>query len=179
MENSLGERFSGRANKLRRLKTMEFLAAIVLLGIFIIFHPVRAIAQSLEPRAYSNAPVGMNFLIMGYSYQEGDVLLDPSLPLKDVSAEAHVALLAYARVLDVWGKTGKIDIVVPYAWLSARGNLNEQDRTRYVSGLTDPALRFSVNLYGAPALSLEEFKNYRQETIVGGKSFADHAPGAI
>jgi hypothetical protein len=35
------------------------------------------------------------------------------------------------------------------------------------SGLNDPALRFSVNLYGAPAMNLREFAGYRQKTNVG------------
>jgi hypothetical protein len=124
-------------------------------------------AQSMEPRIYSNAPVGMNFLISGYVYQQGDVLLDPSLPLKDVEAKAHTAILAFSRSLDIGGKSGKIDLIVPYAWLSASGKLNEDERSRNVSGLADPGVRFSVNLYGAPALSFEEFKSYRQDTIVG------------
>lgn len=139
-------------------------ASLVIAGIF---HPGSAGAQSLEPRAYSNAPVGMNFLILGYAYQEGDVLLDPSAPVKDVSANAHTAVLAYSRALDVWGKSGKIDVVVPYARLSATGQVNEEGRSRTVWGFADPALRFSVNLYGAPALSFEEFKDYRQDTIFG------------
>ena len=146
---------------------IEFIAAVAWLAIAVIFHPGSANAQSMEPRAYSNAPAGMNFLILGYVYQQGDVLLDPSVPVKDVSADAHTALLAYARVLDVWGKSGKIDMIVPYAWLSATGKVNEEGRSRRVSGFADPAARFSVNLYGAPALSFEEFKNYRQKTILG------------
>ncbi len=38
-----------------------------------------AAAQDIEPRAYSNAPVGVNFLIAGYGYAEGGVASDPSL----------------------------------------------------------------------------------------------------
>jgi len=144
---------------------IEFIAAS--LAIAVIFHPGLANAQSLEPRAYSNTPVGMNFLMLGYAYQEGDVLLDPSAPLKDVSAEIHSPVLAYVRSLDVWGKSGKVDIIVPYAWLSASGKVGGEARDRKVSGFADPAVRFSVNLYGAPALSFEEFKSYRQDTIVG------------
>ena len=30
-------------------------------------------AQDIEPRAYSNAPVGVNFLIAGYAYTKGAV----------------------------------------------------------------------------------------------------------
>jgi len=57
--------------------------------------------------------------------------------------------------------------VVPYALLSATGKVSEQGRTRNVRGFADPALRFSVNLLGSPALSYEEFKKYQQGTIVG------------
>ena len=36
-----------------------------------------AYAQDLEPRAYANAPVGLNFLIAGYAYSSGGVATDP------------------------------------------------------------------------------------------------------
>ena len=39
-------------------------------------------AQDIEPRAYSNAPIGVNFLIAGYAYTEGAVPFDSSLPVK-------------------------------------------------------------------------------------------------
>ena len=35
------------------------------------------------------------------------------------------------------------------------------------SGAGDVALRLSVNLYGAPALSVPEFREYRQDLIIG------------
>lgn len=146
---------------------IAFLAAFALLSIALTSLPGSANAQSLEPRAYANAPAGLNFLILGYAYQQGDVLLDPSVPLKDASVEIHYSVLGYARSLDVWGKSGKIDMIIPYAWLSGKAILGEEERSRRVSGFADPALRFSVNLYGAPSLSLEEFKSYRQDTILG------------
>jgi hypothetical protein len=145
---------------------IEFITAASL-AIAVIFYPGSVSAQSLEPRAYSNTPVGMNFLMLGYTYQQGDVLLDPSVPVKDVSVEIHSSVLAYVRSLDVWGKSGKVDIIFPYARLSGSGKVGGEERDRKVSGFADPAVRFSVNLYGAPALSFEEFKSYRQDTIIG------------
>jgi Putative MetA-pathway of phenol degradation len=144
---------------------IEFIAAS--LAIAVMFPPGLANAQSLEPRAYSNTPVGMNFLVLGYAYQQGDVLLDPSVPVKDASVGIHSSVLAYVRSLDVWGKSGKVDIILPYAWLSGSGKVGGGEQDRKVSGFADPAVRFSVNLYGSPALSLEEFKSYRQDTIIG------------
>ncbi len=126
-----------------------------------------ASAQSLEPRTYSNTPVGMNFLIVGYSYGSGGVVADASIPLENSSVQTHGPLLAYARALDVWGKSGKIDVVLPYAWVSGTAELAGQPKERDVSGFGDPRVRFSVNFYGAPALSLEEFKQYRQDLIIG------------
>ncbi len=39
-------------------------------------------AQDLEPRAYVDTPVDMNFLIASYAYSEGGVSTDPSLPIQ-------------------------------------------------------------------------------------------------
>jgi len=124
-------------------------------------------AQDLEPREYSNAPVGMNFLIAGYSYTDGSVSADRSLPLEDGEIEVQTALVAYARVLDVAGRSGKIDLVVPYTWLSGSAKYAGEPYERDVEGLGDPRLRFSLNVLGAPALSFEEFQRYEQDVIVG------------
>ena len=126
-----------------------------------------AFAQELEPRAYSNAPVGLNFLIAGYGYLEGGVAADPSLPLTNADIRVHTALLGYVRTLDVLGWSGKFDLLLPYAWLSGSAELAGVPHQREVSGLGDPRLRFSVNFYGAPALSPQEFASYRQDLIVG------------
>jgi hypothetical protein len=124
-------------------------------------------AQDLEPRAYTNTPVGLNFLLAGYAYSSGGVVTDPALPLQNANVQVHSAILAYARALDVGGKSGKVDLVVPFAWASGTAEMAGQPREREVSGLVDPRLRFSVNLYGAPALSLQEFTSYQQDLIVG------------
>jgi hypothetical protein len=124
-------------------------------------------AQDLEPRAYSNTPIGLNFLLAGYSYVEGGVAVDPSLPLKDAHISVNGATLAYARSLDASGHSAKFDVVLPYAWLSGTAEFAGQSKERMVAGLADPRFRFSVNFYGAPALSVKEFADYRQDLIVG------------
>jgi hypothetical protein len=124
-------------------------------------------AQDLEPRSYSNLPRELNFLIAGYVYSEGGVATDPSLPLEDAEVEVSAPVLGYAHALDVWGRSGKVDLVLPYAWLDGSARLAGQTHERRVDGLGDPGLRFSVNLYGAPAMSLEEFASYEQDVIIG------------
>jgi len=126
-----------------------------------------AIAQQLEPRAYSNLPVGLNFLLGGYAHSRGDVLLDPTIPVTNVSANVDTLVLGYVRSLDLWGKSGSAGLVLPYARISAQGDVGGQESSATRSGMADPVLRLAINLLGAPALSPEKFREYRQDTIVG------------
>jgi len=126
-----------------------------------------ACAQDIEPRAYSNAPVGVNFLIAGYAYTVGAVPFDSSLPIRNAEMRTSNAVLAYARVLDLAGMSAKFDAILPYSWLSGHAELRGEPVERIVDGLADPRFRLSVNLHGAPALSLREFREYQQDLIVG------------
>ena len=130
-------------------------------------HGLGGTRAGFEPRTYSNIPVGLNFLIAGYGYSVGGVVTDPSFPLEDGDVQIHSTVLAYARAVDVWGTSGKFDVVLPFAWVSGTATFRGQPREREVSGLADPRFRFSVNLYGAPALSLQEFADYKQDLIIG------------
>ena len=124
-------------------------------------------AQSIEPRAYSNAPVGVNFLIAGAYYTRGGLSFDTALPITDPQLKTSNAVLGYARTLDLWGKSGKFDVIVPYTWLSGQALYRGDAVERQVDGFADPLFRLSVNFYGAPALTLPEFKSYEQDVIVG------------
>lgn len=124
-------------------------------------------AQEIEPRAYSNAPVGVNFLIAGYVFTQGGLAFDPALPVKDPELDTSNAVIGYARVIDLWGMSGKFDAIVPYTWLSGTASLDGQPIERVVDGFADPKFRLSVNLIGAPSLSLQEFADYQQDLIIG------------
>jgi len=142
-------------------------SAIVTVVLAFFFVTAQAHAGEIEPRSYMNTPVGINFLLAGYSYSDGGLSTAASSPIEGAELKIHYGVLAYARALNVWGKSGKIDVIVPYADLSGSAMVADQPRERDVAGLTDPRLRFSVNFYGAPALSLQEFANYRQDLIIG------------
>src|SRR4030095_2270218 len=89
-------------------------------------------ARELEPRAYSNTPVGLNFLILGYAYTTGEVGLDTSAPVEDGKVTVHSAALAYARSFGLWDRTAKVDVVLPYAWLSGSATFAGEGLTREV-----------------------------------------------
>jgi hypothetical protein len=126
-----------------------------------------ASAQQLEPRAYANAPVGLNFLIAGYTYSTGGLATDPALPLQNSHLEIHAPVLAYARAFDAWGKSAKFDAILAGGCLSGTAEVNGAPASRDICGALDPAFRVSVNLHGAPAMGLADFRGYQQDLIVG------------
>lgn len=126
-----------------------------------------AYGQDLEPRTFANTPIGLNFLIAGYAHTEGGVATDPALPIENTHVELHSGVLAYARSIDVYGKSAKFDVVLPYSSLEGTATVVGQDREREVSGLNDPKFHFSWNFFGAPALSIKDFASYEQDTIAG------------
>lgn len=140
-----------------------------LLFIVIIFFSNASLVytQELEPRAYTNIPVGLNFMAAAYAYTAGGILFDPTIPLENANIRIHGSALAYARSIKIGGMSGKVDMILPYAWLSGSADYQGQRVSRDVSGLGDPRIRMSVNFVGSPALSLSEYQDYRQNLIIG------------
>jgi hypothetical protein len=163
----LGVKLLGPAAAVRSCWAQRFLDCTRTWFILAVLAATGVRAQDLEPRLYTNTPVGLNFLIAGYSYSLGNVLADPSVPLTNAKVTVHSPLLAYARSLDLWGFSGKVDAILPYACASGSAEFAGMPGKRKVCGFADPRARLSVNFYGAPAMTLEEFANYKQDIILG------------
>jgi hypothetical protein len=112
-------------------------------------------AQEIEARAYSNAPIGINFLTGGLAQA------------KSGSYTLNTQALSLTHVIDVAGQSGRLTLVLPYAELSGTGQVGAQTINASAEGLSDPLIKASVNLYGAPALTNSEFINYQQDLIIG------------
>jgi hypothetical protein len=126
-----------------------------------------ASAQEMEPRAYSRAPVGTQFVLVTYGYQSGDVFTDSSLPLKDVSINLSSMSLGYGRTFGLKGRQASATFLMPYIKGSASGTLFEERQNVTRSGLADLRARFSMNLIGSPAMRPKEFAAYKPRTVVG------------
>jgi hypothetical protein len=124
-------------------------------------------AQDIEPRAYSNAPIGVNFLVAGYAYTRGGVSFDSALPVSNPELTTSNAVAGYARVLEFRGQSAKFDVSAPLTAMSGSADFNGEPLERDISGLGDSRFRLSVNFFGAPALSLKEFAGFQQDLIVG------------
>jgi hypothetical protein len=123
--------------------------------------------QELEPRAYAANPVGIGFAVAAYGYSTGDVLLDPTVPITDVSATVQSVALGGGGTFALFGRTASVSALLPYAWGTVSGTVGEAASSVERSGLADARLRFSINLLGGPALPLAAFVQRRPGTIVG------------
>ncbi len=124
-------------------------------------------AQQLEPRSYVASPVGGRFVILGVSHSSGDVLVDPSLPVEDVSAKSSIPMVGFGGTFGMFGRLASAYAIVPYAWGNVSGRIFEAQAQTSRSGLADPLLRFNIHLVGNPALSLREFAKMPRRPIVG------------
>jgi hypothetical protein len=124
-------------------------------------------AGEIEPRAYGNTPVGVNFLLAGYAHSEGGLSTAASSPLKDAELRIDTGVLAYARSLDLWGKPAKFDVILSLSDLSGKAMVGGRQGKRTISGLGDPRFRFSIIFFGAPVLSVQEFADYQQDLLIG------------
>jgi hypothetical protein len=73
--------------------------AVRVLALLLLTPVACAMAQSMEPRAYTNVPVGLNFLVVAYGYSQGEVGVDSSVPLQDGHTRVHTLPLVYVRSL--------------------------------------------------------------------------------
>jgi hypothetical protein len=69
--------------------------------------------------------------------------------------------------LNFFGRSANITASLPYGVGHFHGKFIDNETKLYRSGLLDAVLRFSVNIKGAPAMSIEEIRKWRQKTILG------------
>lgn len=132
------------------LRITGFIAACIYMASTNVAH-----GQDIEPRAYSNAPIGVNFLGLGYAQADS------------AQYRTSTEVLGYAHIFELGGQSARIDVILPYTQLSGSVPFAGHSISRSTEGLTDPLVKLSVNLYGAPALSLKEFADYKQDLILG------------
>lgn len=132
---------------------MKRLLAILLTGLALVVNGLQA--QEIEARTYSNAPIDYNFLGVGFTQ------------VRTSKTTLNSEVLSYNRIFDLFGQSAKVNLVVPYAQLHGTATVGRQTVSGSAQGLTDPIIRVAANLYGAPALTVDEFKHYQQDLIIG------------
>jgi hypothetical protein len=72
-------------------------------------------AQDLAPRAYLITPTGSNAVILSYSFFDGSVFTDPTLPIQDFKARYHAGVFSYYRAFNFLGRSANVTGSLPYA----------------------------------------------------------------
>jgi len=124
-------------------------------------------AQDLAPRAYIITPVHWNAATLTYSFSDGAVLLNGSLPVKDGTALLDTPVFTYFHSLSFVGRSANFTASLPYSVGNFQGTFMDNETKLYRSGLLDSSFRFSVNLKGGPAMSLKEYQSWKQKIILG------------
>ncbi|HXW62877.1 MAG TPA: transporter [Candidatus Acidoferrales bacterium] len=124
-------------------------------------------AQDLTPRAYVITPVGSNAVTLTWSYFNGGVNFNGSVPITGATGTYNVSSFAYYHSFSFFGRSANVTASLPYGVGTFQGELNQQYRSIYRSGLFDFVGRFSVNLLGGPAMSAEKFAKWQQKVLLG------------
>lgn len=147
------------------------LASQILLFIALASFCDELLCQELEPRRWSHLPAGVNFVGLGTTYTFGDINFDPVLLIEDSEVDSAAIVAGYIRTFDLFGKSARIDLMLPYAKGHWEGLVNDEPDSVRRQGFGDARLRMSVNLIGAPALRGKGFAQHRASnpvnTVVG------------
>jgi hypothetical protein len=106
-------------------------------------------------------------LIAGFSYSEGGVLTDATLPIQDLHATVATPMLGVAHSFGLFGKTAQALVALPYTFADASAQVLGEPMSVDREGFSDTRLRVSVLLKGAPASGLQEIAQAKHGTIIG------------
>ena len=134
------------------------------------------LAQDLAPRAYVITPLHSNAVTLTWAFYSGGLNVSGSVPVTS-SGTYNVPILTYYHSLKAFGRSANITASLPYGVGNFEAAALGKQKSAYRSGLLDLGFRFSINLWGGPAMNLDQFSKWKQKTIVGASLRA--APGGL
>jgi hypothetical protein len=143
------------------------LAPKLLISGFVALLALPLCAQDLAPRAYLITPIGFNAITVTWSYFNGGVDFNGTVPISGATGTYSISSFTYYRAFSFFGRSANLTASLPYGVGTFQGMVNEQQRSVYRSGLLDFATRFSVNLMGGPAMPAQKFAKWKQKVLLG------------
>jgi hypothetical protein len=122
-------------------------------------------AQFTDPRNYENSPVGVNQPELAYAYARSDTSVDPSIVIGGARLHLNQGTIGYTRYFGLLHRMAWIESSIPIAGLS--GSISGTNVSASVIGAGDSIYETAMLLKGGPALSVEEFTNYKPITTAG------------
>jgi hypothetical protein len=145
---------------------MKFISALLLTGMAVwVALPVRA--QDLAPRAYVITPTGLNAITLTWTYFDGGVNFNGTVPITGATGTYSISNFTYYHSFSFFGRSANFAASLPYGVGTFQGKVQQQQRSIYRSGLVDFVGRFSVNLVGGRAMPAEKFARWKQKVLLG------------
>ena len=136
-------------------------------AVFLLASSSLGLTQDLAPRAYLITPVHSNAVTLTYAFFDGELLFDGTVPITGATARANVSVISLTHSMRIVGRSANFSVSLPYGVGNFRGTVVGAETHAYRSGLFDSSYRFSINLLGGPAMDLEDFRKWRQRTLIG------------
>lgn len=124
-------------------------------------------AQDLAPRAYVITPSHSNAVTLTWSFYDGGINLNGTVPVTGATGTYSVPVFTYFHSFSFFGRSANVLAGLPYGVGTFSGDVLGTQKSVYRSGLMDLTFRFSVNLLGGPAQSAQQFVKWRQKTLLG------------
>ena len=129
--------------------------------------PFSLLAQDLAPRAYVITPIHSNAVTLTYSFYDGSINFNGTIPVSDAKGKYSVPIIGYYHSFNLFGRSANVVAALPYGVGHFTGTLKGTEQHLYRSGLADSVYRFSINLHGGPAMPAQEFIKWHQKVLVG------------
>ncbi|WP_299806415.1 transporter [uncultured Shewanella sp.] len=125
------------------------------------------VAQDLEPRSYTNIPIGMHFLAAGVVHSEGNLSPAPTAPIQNANLTINAAVIGYAHTFSLAESSSKVDLSTTRVCYQGSADFNGQQLNADRCGYGDPSIKVTWNFFGAPALEAKDFSKWQQGVVVG------------
>ena len=142
----------------RRINRVGFLAPLIgIAGSLALLNDARAGSA----RDYLNAPVDTWLAIYNASYTSAVTPEDGTDTVPGTRSNVFAQSLVLTRIMDYWGRTGGVSIVLPYAFLDTSAGPFRAS----ANGASDIGFLWQMNIFGGPALTREQFQSFIPQTF--------------
>jgi hypothetical protein len=142
----------------RRINRVGFLVPLIgIAGSLALLNDARAGSA----RDYLNAPVDTWLAIYNASYTSAVTPEDGTDTVPGTRSNIFAQSLVLTRIMDYWGRTGGVSIVLPYAFLDTSAGPFRAS----ANGASDIGFLWQMNIFGGPALTREQFQSFIPQTF--------------
>jgi hypothetical protein len=112
-------------------------------------------------RQYLNAPVDNWLIQYGGGYSSSVTPEDGTDTVPGVRANVAFQSLVITRIMDFWGRTGGVSLVLPYTFIDTSAGPFRAS----TNGVSDVGVLWQMNIFGGPALTRAQFASFVPQTF--------------